>query len=225
MEILVIHGDHTLKSYEKLRDVIDTSKTKGWLIQKISEGDKLSFPEVLTGQELFEYKRLLVVEEINKIKKNDLDWLATNNKTLDGFLVLYSASTIAKSVLKLLPKGYKTEEFRLPKLIWRFLESFYPGNTRVCLELLHEVVKTEPDEFVFALLARHLRDLYWVKDTPKSLPYPSWRVGKLKVQVKRFNNGKLKMAINSLSDIDIKVKTSKAELISSLDFLIATHLE
>ena len=113
----------------------------------------------------------------------------------------------------------------MPRLIFTFLDSIYPKNVKKVLVLFHELIKNEPVEFVFALMARHLRDLYWVRVEPKSLPYPSWRVGKLKGQSSKFKFETLKDLIARMAEIDIAVKTSKSDLISSLDLLIVFSLE
>ncbi|MFV1917153.1 MAG: hypothetical protein ACC618_01550 [Patescibacteria group bacterium] len=225
MKIFVIHGDYTIKSYERLHEIINSSKKKGWVIERISAKDSLSLPERLTAKSLFENKNLYVVNELNSLTKADFEWLKKKSDGLEGHLVLYSGGTVGKRALNFLAKGYKVEEYKLPKLIWKFLESFYPGNAKNSLELLHEVIKNEAPEFVFALLARQMRDVYWVSLEAKSVPYPSWRVGKLRGQAKKFKNGQLEKIIKELAEADIKAKTSKTSLQDSLDFLIATHLE
>ncbi len=225
MNILVIHGAHTIKSYNYLQEIIYKSKSKGWRIEKISKEEYLSLSEKLTATSLFEEKKLYLVDDVSKLEKTELDWLRKNAKSLDAYLVIYFRNTISNQILKTLPKGYKVKEFKLPKLIWQFLDSFYPKNTNNCLKLLHNVVKTEPEEFIFSLLAKQARDLYWVKLDPKSIPYPSWRVGKLKTQSAKFADGQLKGIIKELTKIDIRVKTSKDNFVDALDFLITTHLE
>lgn len=225
MKILIIHGDYTVKSYDRLQEIANDSKKKGWEVERISVKETLSLPEKITTQSLFGNKSFYVVDEFNSIKKADLDWLKKKNDGLEGFLVLYSAGTVGKRILNKLPYGYKVEEFKLPKKIWKFLESFYPDNAKASLSLLREVVDTEPTELVFALLARQLRDLYWVSLDSKSLPYPSWRIGKLRRQAAKFSDGQLKELISELADADIKAKTSKVNLLDSLDFVIAAHLE
>jgi DNA polymerase III delta subunit len=131
---------------------------------------------------------------------------------------------LGKTLLGSLPKGVKLEEFKLPRLIFDFLDSFYPGNSKRILKILHELVVKEPPEFIFALLAKHLRDLFWVT-TNNPLPYPPWRVSKLKAQAVKFKKEDLKTLIEELSEIDIKVKTSEAELTPSLDLLIVRQLQ
>src|SRR3990170_2603019 len=80
-------------------------------------------------------------------------------------------------------------------------------------------------EFIFALLARHLRDLYLAKVAPQKLWYQPWRVQKLKRQASLFKEDQLKEIIFSLAEADIVAKTSQVSLGDSLDLLIATKLE
>lgn len=225
MKILVIHGDYTVKSLDRLSEIIKISKEKGWEIIRVSDDEKFNISERLSGRSLFASKVLYVIDNFKKITTSDLNWIKKNNEKLDGFLVVYHTGIISKTALNKFPKGYKHEEFTLPKLIWKFFDSIYPNNAKQCLTILHEVVKTEPLEFVFHLLARHIRDLYWLSIDPKGLDYQPWRIGKLKSQASRFEVNKLKQLINKLAQLDIDVKTSKEELLPGLDFTIASHLE
>ena len=225
MKILIIHGDHILKSRDRFHEIIKSSKEKGWEVVRVSGDDKYNISEKLSSGTLFANKVLYVIDDYKVITSSDLVWLQKNNANLDGFLIIYSQSLLTKTALKKFPKEFKDEEFLLPKLIWKFFESVYPKNTKQCLTLLHEVVKTEPLEFVFHLLARHIRDLYWLSIDPNGLDYQPWRIGKLKNQAKRFEGNSLKEFIKSLALLDIKVKTSQEEMLPALDFTIATHLE
>jgi DNA polymerase III delta subunit len=215
MKIILLHGDHNLKSYQRLSVFITEAKKRGWEITRNS----------LTSTSLFAKEQLFIIDDLKKVNKRDFAWLKKNKEKLSGTLVIYHENTLPASSLKLLPKPDKIEEFKLPKLIFKFLDSFYPGNGKQCLKLLHQVIKTEAPEFVLALLARHLRDLYLVKTDIESLFYPSWRMSKLKKQAKHFSENKLKQIIKKLSQADVEAKTSAANLLDSLDFIIVTELE
>ncbi|MGB6839163.1 MAG: hypothetical protein WBD86_02650 [Microgenomates group bacterium] len=225
MKVILLHGNHTLDSYKRLQKFITVAKKRGWQIARITDNNKLTLPEKLTGKSLFGGEELFVIESLRKLKNRELVWLKKNAKRLKGNLIICYKGTIPNSLLKLLPRPNKIEEFKLPKLIFKFLESFYPGNAKNCLKLLHEVVKTEPPEFVFSLLGKQLRDTCWAIVDKDSLPYPDWRTSKLIKQAKRFPESKLKKIIGGLAKADIKAKTSKANIIDSLDFIIASELE
>lgn len=225
MKIILLHGDHSLDSYNRLQQLIQVAKERSWEIIRIGIKDNFSLPEKLTVSNLFEEERFYVIENLTKIKKTDLEWFKKNIERLTGTTIIYHNSTITNNLLKLIPKTTKTEEYKLPKLIFKFLESFWPGNSRNSIKLLHEVIKNEAPEFVFNLLSRHLRDLYWVILDKDSMSYPGWRISKLSQQAKRFPDGKIIELIKMFAEVDVKVKTSKANIIDSLDFIIASELE
>ena len=140
-------------------------------------------------------------------------------------IVIFSTSVLTKTFLSSLPEERIIEEYNLPSILFKFLESFYPGNSEGCIKLLYELKSVTPIELVYTMLARHLKDIYWVKKDIKSLNYPTWRLNKLSSQSSKFSEKKLKRIINMSAEGDIKFKTSSSTLDTSLDLLILTELE
>ncbi|MGD0523265.1 MAG: hypothetical protein ABSA43_01760 [Candidatus Microgenomates bacterium] len=214
MDIFIIHGEYSLKSYGRLQLYLDKAKNKNWEIINIEK----DFNQTIRTQSLFGRQNLYLLKNLKLI----------DNKTiskLTGNLIIYSSDKISDTFIKSLPTAKKIEEFILPKSIFNFLDSFFPGNSAECLSLLHQIVEHEPIEFIFTLLGKTLRDLYWVKISPSDIPYPSWRVDKLERQAFRFSEGLLKEIISDLAEIDIKAKTSQGELLDSLDLLIIKKIK
>ena len=222
MKIVVIHGENTNDSLKRLIYIESVAKRKNWQIVKIDEDTNLK--ETLISPSLFKEEKLFILENPKKINKKDILWLSKNIENLKGNILVFEKGNISTTFLKNLGKNIKIEEYRLQNTIFKFLESFYPSS-KTCINYLHQVIEKEPIEFVFLLLARHLKDLYLVKIEPSSIPYASWRVKKLEFQASRFTLNKLEKIIRLLAEIDVKVKTSKATLIDSLDLLIARELE
>ncbi len=149
----------------------------------------------IVAQSLFEDKMVFVLEKPNKIKLNDWKWFSKNASKYNSNLLI------------------------------TFLDSFYPGNSRVTLHLLNDLVKIEAVELVFFLLSRHMRDLAWASFGKETIQLPSWRVSKLAQQAGKFEAEKLRRIIFALSEIDIKSKTSDSDLKSMLDIIIMKELE
>ena len=212
MKIIVLHGDDTTKSYDRLTKFIDTAKKRGWEI--VTD----EFPNTPS---LFGTDRLIIYRDFSLLTKRDIK----NFDRFTGTLVIYHEGILPQTFLKLMPPDFKMEKFELPKLLFTFLEAFYPGNLERAVKLLHALIESSAIELIFFMLARHLKDLYWVSIDPKTSNYPSWRLGKLKSQAGKFGEEKLTQIISELADIDIVVKTSKADLLTSLDLLIVKQLE
>lgn len=212
MKIIVLHGDDTIRSYERLMKFVETAKKRGW--------DTL-YDEFPNTPSLFGTERLIIYRDYTLITKQDIK----NFERFDGTLVVYHTSTLPQTFIKLMPPDFKMETFELPKLLFSFLESFCPGNQTKSIKLLHDLTKTQPVELTFFMLARHLKDLYVVTVDPKTNQYPSWRFSKLVSQANKFKEDKLKRIISELANIDILVKSSKADLLTALDLLMVKQLE
>jgi DNA polymerase III delta subunit len=224
MNIIIIHGDYTTKSYERLQKFVKEAKRRDWSIKKIGDKSK-DISEALSSQELFAKKRFLIIEDYDLIRKKDIEYINKQKNKLDLTLIIYKNKNLSKTKINKIKKVDKVEVFELPKLIWSFLDSIYPGNTRKVITLFHKIIINDPPEFIFAMIGRHFRDLYWstLKDSEKE--FQSWRYQKLRNQAKKLGKDRLKNIVSGLAEIDIKVKTGKAKLKNELDFLIITELE
>ena len=212
MKIIVLHGDDSVKSFDRLTKFVDSAKNRGW--------------EVITNEfpntpSLFGNDRLIIYRDYKLLRINDIKML----DKFDGTLVIYHEGILGQTFLKLLPKDTKIEEFKLPVILWNFLDGLYPGNSVRSIKEFHKIIERDAPEFIITLMAKLFRDLYWAKVDPASMPYPSWRIAKLKSQSSHFTDLLLTDIIELLSDIDIKVKTSKADLVTELDLLIIKQLE
>ncbi len=204
MKIIILHGDDTQKSYLRLTKFIDEAKKRNW---------EILYDEVSATPSLFGVERLIVIRDIKLLTKKILNTLSK----IPGTLVVYETSSIGQTVLKTFPKESKVEKYDLPKIIWNFLDTLQ-------LSTLHELIKNEPIEFIFALISKRIRDLYWIKIDSKSLPYQSWQVSKLKKQSDKYTEGELKIILEELARIDVEVKTGKTDLTSSLDLLFVKYI-
>lgn len=224
MKIIVLHGEDTVKSYERLKRFIEAARERSWEVANLDESET-AFEENLSSPSLFGADRFFILRDIRKLGKKEIGWLAKKSAGLSGTLIIYHEGEISRTFLKSLPKETKTEEFKLPKLIWDFLEHIYPGNSVTLIKEFHTVIKREAPEFVFTLIARQFKNLYYIKSASKELPFQEWQIARLKRQAGKFTPEQLRELIGTLAEIDIKVKTSKADLVSSLDLMIVKQLE
>lgn len=206
MKIIVLHGDNCEKSYHRLTKFIEAAKNRGW---------EIVYDDISLTPSLFGLEKLIIIGNLQILGKKEIDAISK----VPGTLVIYKEGNIPQVFLKTLPKDTRIEKFELPKLIWNFLDN--PS-----IKLLHKVIdKNNPIEFVFTLLCRRFRDLYWIKTDPKSLNRQSWQIFKLKRQSEKYALDTLKLIINKMAEIDEEVKTGEAKLLPALDLLFATKLK
>jgi len=202
MKIIILHGDDVEKSYKRLTLFIKEAKRRNWDIVNDKIEDTPS---------LFNIEKLIVIRDIKLLNEKNLKII----KKIPGTLVIYLTKKIPASVLKILPSDVKKELFEMPFLLWKFLDDMNLKNFR-------DVIKTLPVEFVFAMIARRLKDLYLVQNgNPKM---NSWQTGKLKNQIQKLKTKNLKLLISELADIDVKSKTGGPNLKDSLDLFIVKRL-
>jgi len=223
METIVVHGEYTKDSYHRIKQFVESAKSRGWEVITLDKNDQ-QFSNYLTPS-LFQKKRLLIVNDYKLITSEDFKYLGRNKDSIDLTLVVYHKGAIPQPMIKRLPNVKKIETFDPPKIIYKFLESVYPGNSLEYLKLLHFLLEQDQIELIFYLLSMHFKDLYWVKGDPSSVPYASWKVSKLESQARKFKDGQLEKIIGEMAKIDLMVKTSKKDLTHELDLMLVSQLE
>lgn len=212
MKVIVLHGTDATNSYLRFAKFVNTAKSRGWEI--IYD----SLPETPS---LFGKERLIIFRDYKVFTALDIK----NVTDLEGTLIIYSDSEIPLTFLKKMPKDFKMEKYDLPKVLFIFLENIYPGNSEVVIKMFHSLLTSEPVELLFYFIAKHLRDLVWVLTDASSTGFPGWKASKLTSQAKKFKKQQIANIISKLCEIDIKVKSSKSDLIQELDLLLIRELE
>jgi DNA polymerase III delta subunit len=224
MEIIILQGENNLALKERLSKFVNEAKKRNWSIIRIEKEERVLDKILLSG--LYDKGNLFIVEDYKSISKSDLKYLKEKMAKIDGVLVICSqGGNIPSSILKNFPKIKKIENFDYPKIVFQFLDSLYPSNSKNAILLFHQMLEREPEELIFHLISSRLKDLYWVKIDPSTLPYPSWQVEKLERQASRFTQDNLRQLIEELALLDIEAKRSSLGLIYYLDLLLVKHLK
>ncbi|WKZ25861.1 MAG: hypothetical protein QY322_00965 [bacterium] len=188
MKIIVLHGNDTQKSYLRLTKFIEVAKKRKWQVVDYSLTE-------VENQSLFDENKFFILKDHSLLDVKILDKL----KKYSGNLVIYHNAKIPAPTLKKINPD-TAELFELPVILWKFLDSFNSG-TGYSIKLFHELLKTQPVEYILAMIAWKLKDKYRRNPTPD--------VGLL---------------ISELAEIDVKAKTGKADLVLSLDLLLAKKI-
>lgn len=220
MNIYLIHGDNSIASYNRLQEYINKGKSKGWEITEI-EDKEINITDTLRSNSLFSSKRLIVIKKYSLVS----DQVIKNINELDDEFIIYHDNLIPITFVKKLKNVKKNEIFKLSKFLWKFIDNFYPGNTKNCLFYFHESIKSDPVELIFSILISQLKNIFLTLYSEKPLPYPPWRLQNIKKQVDKFGKEKIKMTIDELAEIDIKVKTTSAKLTDEIDLFIVRKLK
>lgn len=209
--MILIHGEDAAKSRDFLNSLRKDYENKNFQITTIP-GDKvdtLIVEDLGSSQSLFNEKRLIIVEDFFSNKKNkDRKWSA-------GIETIFYES----GKLSSLPKNIELEvrTFDFEPVVFKFLDSIYPGNQQVFVPLYYKYLMSTPAELAFTMIVRQFRfmilSLEKGSDNPSDFyNLASWQLNKLKSQASKFGQEKLVLIYRNLSQIDEETKTGKSEL-------------
>jgi DNA polymerase III delta subunit len=226
--MLILHGSNLPASRQALTSQKETAKTKGSeIIELIGKSlDLTSLKQALESTSLFGQDRLVTIEGLfslpkSKNKETLLDYLKKEKFTAE--LVIWEQAQIDGRALRFFGSKAQIRLFKLPALIFKFLDSLSPRNSKESLRLFQELKKSEPAELVFYLLARRTKDLLIAKDLgKKGLEGAPWQQGRLLHQAAPFSLEELLRLHRRLLKLDWEQKTGRAVmgLSESLDLLL-----
>jgi DNA polymerase III delta subunit len=222
-----LHGENIVQSRKRLTEVLDKVRDNG-LETVVLDGSRISLSEVRSALEsgsLFGKTKLVVVENLltsqkSKEKERIIEYL--NKGKFDNDLIIWEPKEIKSASLLQAQK----EVFRLTPLIFRFLGTLAPRNTKESLRLLTELKQTEEPEMILYMLIRQFRFLILACDLGPSgmSELSSWQQKKFLAQSGKFKLEQLKDIYGKLLEIDFAQKTSgdAFSLSSRLDLLVSS---
>jgi len=224
--ITLIHGDDSEKIETSLISIIST--TKPIRIDGVKVKLK-EFEEQILGGSLFGEESIFVIENIfkNKKKKELLDLIKENNDNFSGVLV--ERGKVNKRDLLSIKFDSIVEHF-LPQYYFKFLDDFYPQNSKSLANLYTKLLKTMTAEQIYYSLVKRIRGLIAVKlgmtGHSEIARFEPWQLGKLKQQARMWTEEELLSFYKKLFEIEVKMKSSNlpVSLEKYLDMMIRTEL-
>lgn len=209
--MIILHGEDANKSYGRLTLLIEELKSKQFEIvtQDATEIDVTNLRQEISSSGLFDTPKCFVIKNLlsGTKSKNKDKLIEVINQVTDHEVILWENKGLGVTILKKFPKA-KIESFSIDPVIFKFLDSLRPMNTKNILlswnKLLNE--GTEP-EFIFAMTARQIKLLIQAKSGPsyiKLAPYPARLIAQ---QATYFTLDHLLDLYTKLYDIDVKIKT------------------
>lgn len=225
MSLILIHGEQTHLSRQKLIDVVQQAKSVGTEVLTLS-AKNLTTSELETqlgSESLFGNSRLLVIEELHSLpvseKRKHLINLLKNTTT---DLLLWEKRSLTKPQIKVLqPK--QEYEFKPTSAVFKWLDSFSPKpqSKATQLKLLRGAIASDGAELCFILLIRQVRLLIQAK-TGAPIGGAPFMITKLKSQAQAFTLAQLLKVHHQLLKLDLIYKTSRPpwSLSEELDILL-----
>ena len=227
--ITIIHGDSINESREYfLKKKTEFQNLVSLDGQNISEGDLINF---FSGNNLFYDEKNLAIENLlskNKAGKNlDRLIMMLNEHEKKSNIIVWEEKEVSQKNLNLFPKA-QIQIFKIPKLIFNFLDNIKPGNGKNLIVIFNKLLDSTPVEIILYMMVRHLRLLITTASTDKLNTIDEfnkiapWQEGKLERQAAFFDSNELINLYNKLYNIDLSSKTGTlpAPTAHAIDFLL-----
>ncbi len=226
--MLILHGDNLLTSRKRLTEEIAKFKRMNKAEVVRFEGKNLSLTDLIQALESGSFwgsQRLVVIENFLGLARNRqitqiLEYLKKNKPDK---VIIWEKKLINSRTVNSLPG--QAFVFKLPAVVFHFLDSFFPKNALNCLRLLRQTMEKDEPEVVFYLFSKHVRLLIIARDLGKEglVGFPEWRAGKIIYQANKFSLNQLLQLYSQLLKIDWQQKTgqTKFSLSDQLDLLVS----
>ncbi len=210
--IIILHGENTIKSRDRLTQLVTDLKVKNQEIIRL-EAKKLDLPqleEMLLKNNLFGNQEVLIIEELHSLpkskKKDELINKIANNNQKD--IILWEKRDLTITMLKKFSQA-KVEQFKLTNALFSWLDLFHHQTPiKQNLQALKKAIQNNGDYMCFIMLARQISLLIYAKDGGQVKGAP-FMISKLKKQAQAFSLEKLLKLHKQLFELDQQMKSSK----------------
>lgn len=224
-KIYIFSGDDLVSSRQAYLDQINLFKkdnqTEFCLAKDLSE---ILLENIFGSTDLFGKSRVLTTENFfTGSKSKEKDQLVKKiNSFKNAIMVSWETKEVSKTESAKLGKEVSISNFKLPNLLFKFLDTLSPQNKKQNLFALQQLKQTVDEQFIFLMIVRQVRLLLLAHggETDKIAP---WQKSKLVNQARSFGQDKLIALYKQLLNLDIKQKTSQLGLSlgSELDLLVS----
>lgn len=130
-------------------------------------------------------------------------------------VVLWEEREIPPSIIKLLGTKTNVRLFKLPALIFQFLDSFRPNSGKMLMMQYEKLIVDVSAEVIFSMLAKRVRQLMELLDHVAPVGLAPWQQVRLTSQAKSFTMEQLIGFEKQLLDSEMSVKSGTSAFTTS----------
>jgi DNA polymerase III delta subunit len=215
--ITLLHGDDMvtsraeffrLKSNQKSREVREFDGRKI---------DETTLIQSLESASLFGGDITVIIENLfSRLGKNPKK-IAALGKILSNCppeteIVIWEDKEVGKTVQSALGTKTNIRLFKIPTLIFQFLDGLKPNNCALSIPQYHELIRNYAPEQIFVMVVKRVRHLIMLNSNVNPADLQGWQIGRLTSQAKLFTMKKLTMIYKHLLEIDFSIKSGNSAL-------------
>lgn len=222
--IILLHGDNTEASRAELNRIRSTAANKEIRELDGRTADAVHLTQALESHSLFGGDTLVIIENLfgklgrkTKIIEELAEIILRSATSCD--IVLWENKEIGVTVSKSLGPKIQNKLYKIPVIIFQFLDSLHPGNSKNSLELYEKLKSGDAPELIFSMMVRRVRQLMEICDKVLPPGVQPWQLSRLTSQAKLFSIKELIAQYQNLLTIEYSIKSGSSA------FTISEHIE
>lgn len=223
----LLHGDNVEASRTEFQRLITEARSKD--IRRL-EGRSLDATELVQAygsNSLFGNKTLLAIEnlfstQLKKAKRIELFIELLKEIHHEADLIVWEEKELPKTLLTKINERISVRLFKIPVLIFQFLDSIGPNRGKFLLTTYQKLEEIQAAEIIFLMISRRLRQLLMVSCGVAPEGLQLWQSNKLRAQIRLFTTERLRELYAQLLRIDFSIKSGTSPF--SLDSHIRQFL-
>jgi len=212
--LIILHGDNIVASRAELNRLKEAAKDKEIRDINGKNLDETSLRQAVESSSLFGDTLCIVIEQLfsNLGRKEKLIKLYASiiqEAAKQNEIILWEPKELGKTAISLFPST-SIKLFKLPAVIFEFLDALLPHNQKSLLTIFDGLVKTEAPELILYMIESRVRQLIQLKDGVMPNKMSPWQQSRLTNQGKSFTMDKLLVMHQQLIDLEYSFKTGTA---------------
>lgn len=208
--ITLFHGDYIEASRNELARIKSISQDKDVREVEGKNLDTQALTQALESSSLFGGDTVVIVYGLLKALGRKTKQAEAFTSILAGSsasVYLWEDKEIAPTLIKQLGGSAAVRLFKLPSVIFQFLDALAPGNTQKILSLYGELIAFEAPELVHSMLAKRVRQLLMLADNVTPAGLAGWQASRLTTQARSFSIKQLRALYQELVDMEYSIKS------------------
>lgn len=204
--ITLYHGDHIEASRNELNRLKVQARNRE--IRQIdgTKIDNATLIQSLESRSMFADDSFIIIERLfarmgRQQKKIQELCIILRNAPAD--VVLWEDKEVSATVIKNLGNAPVVRVFKLPALIFQFLDTFH-------LKTFESLMETEAPELVFSMLIKRVRQLILICDGGMPAGLQSWQARRLTTQARSFTMDELIRLYDKLGEAEYAIKSGSS---------------
>jgi len=121
-------------------------------------------------------------------------------------IILWEDKELGATVVKQLGSKAQVRLFKLPVLIFQFLDSIRPNNASQVLGIYEKLMADVAPELAFSMLVKRVRQLIQLSDGGSPAGLAGWQISRLTTQTKSFTMEQLVRFYRQTRDSEVAMK-------------------